>query len=141
VRFSYVVSILRPLPIFTPGTSGRSRAPHHARFCLVKSLPCLAWPCPARTGIKLGLCDQYCENGDPVVISSVWEDAADKQLRRDGQPNTTPDGDSPNRTRSGSADSHRCTCTHALRYRYHPWRKGHPLLSIVVVTRWPCCLE
>lgn len=36
-------------------------------------------PPPTPTGIKLGLYDQYCENGVQVVISSVWLDAANKQ--------------------------------------------------------------
>lgn len=102
-----------------------------------------ALPPPTLVGIKLGLCCQYCENGVQVIISSVWWlDAANKQLRRNGQPDTTQDGGSPNGTRSGCVDSHVHTHVHAhSATSTTPGGRGHPLLSTVVVTRWPCCLE
>lgn len=115
---------------------------------ITRSSPCSpvscqepAWPRPARPGTKLGLCDQYCQDGGQVVISSVWEDVTNKQLRRSCQPDTTPDGDSPTGTRFLDSHTEKYLYTRTPLQVPPPGGRGRPLLSIVVVTRWPCCLE
>lgn len=135
--FSYVALSHAPAAYFY---TWNKRQITRASPCSLLSCQEPALPPPTRTGIKLGLCCQYCGSGVQVVISSVWLDAASNQLRRNSQPDTTQDGGSPNGTRSGCVDSYVRTHTHSATSTT-PGGRGHPLLSTVVVTRWPCCLE